>query len=200
MATALLHDIIDYSTTRGSVVYSCSLDAEGAFDAIPHCILFDKAHSVLPTYCWFMMYEWYSQLTINITWRGCYSKDVVVNIGTRQGGLSSPLLFNIFYQDLIDRLSTQHCGISINKESFNVFCYADDLILTSLTVTGLQSLIDVCGPCQIKCSVVLRRKHPQHLVNKSTPHCTWPKLQSIEDHMHDVWYYSSGGQANMESQ
>ena len=64
------------------------------------------------------MYEWYSQLTINITWRGCYSKDVDVNIGTRQGGLSSPLLFNIFYQDLIDRLSTKHCGISINKESF----------------------------------------------------------------------------------
>ena len=143
MATALLHDVIDYSTTRGSVVYSCSPDAEGAFDAIPHCILFDKAHSVLPTYCRFVMYEWYSQLTINIKWRGCYSKDVAVNIGTRQGGLSSPLLFNIFYQDLIDRLSTQHCGISINKESFNVFCYADDLILTSLTVTGLQSLIDI---------------------------------------------------------
>ena len=105
MATALLHDVIDYSTTRGSVVYSCSLDAEGAFDAIPHCILFDKAQSVLPTHCWFVMHEWYSQLTINIKWRGRYSKDVDVNIGTRQGGLSSPLLFNIFYQDLIDRLS-----------------------------------------------------------------------------------------------
>ena len=55
VATALLHDVIDYSTTRGGVVYSCSLDDEGAFDAIPHCILFDKAHSVLPTYCWFMI-------------------------------------------------------------------------------------------------------------------------------------------------
>ena len=28
-------------------------------------------------------------------------------------------------------------------ESYNVFCYANDLILTSLTVTGSQSLIDV---------------------------------------------------------
>ena len=28
-------------------------------------------------------------------------------------------------------------------ESYNLFCYADDLILTSLTVTGLQSLIEV---------------------------------------------------------
>ena len=38
MVTALLHDVIDYRTTRGGLVYSCSLDAEGAFDAIPHCI------------------------------------------------------------------------------------------------------------------------------------------------------------------
>ena len=97
MATALLHDVhvIDYSTTRGNVVYSCPLDAVCAFDAIPHCILFNKAQSVLPSYCWFVMYEWYSQLTINIKWRGCYSKEVDVNVGTRQGGLSSPLLFNI---------------------------------------------------------------------------------------------------------
>ena len=43
MATALLHDVISYSTTLGSVVYLCSLDAERAFDAIPHCVLFDKA-------------------------------------------------------------------------------------------------------------------------------------------------------------
>ena len=127
-----------HSTTRGSVVYFCSLDAKGAFDAIPHCVLFDKAQSVLPTYCWFVMYEWYSDLTINIKWRGCYSTNIDVNIGTRQGGLSSPVLFNIFYQELIDRLSSQHCGISINKNSYNVFCYADDLILTSLTITGLQ--------------------------------------------------------------
>ena len=28
MATALLHDVISYSTTRGSVVYACSLDAD----------------------------------------------------------------------------------------------------------------------------------------------------------------------------
>ena len=98
---------------------------------------------MLPSYCWFVMYEWYSQLTINIKWRGCYSKEVDVNVGTRQGGMSSPLLFNIDLQGLIDKLSSQHCGISISMESYNVFCYVDDVILTSLPVSGLQSLIDV---------------------------------------------------------
>jgi hypothetical protein len=61
--------------------------------------------------------------------------------GTRQGGLTSPLLFNIFYKDLIDQLSTSRGGISIAHQQFNVFCYADDILLASTTVTGLQSLL-----------------------------------------------------------
>ena len=42
MATALVNDVVSYSNTRGSTVYTCSLDAEGAFDAIPHCVIFEK--------------------------------------------------------------------------------------------------------------------------------------------------------------
>ena len=66
-------------------------------------------------------------------------------MGTRQGGLSSPFLFNMFYQDLVNELSNCAGGIQINNESYNVFCYADDLILTSLSVTGLQTLINMAS-------------------------------------------------------
>ena len=51
----------------------------------------------------------------------------------------------IFYQELVDTLSKCLGGISINSDLFNVFCYADDLILTSLSVTGLQELIDTAS-------------------------------------------------------
>lgn len=142
MATALLHDVASYSTTRGSAVYSCSLDAEGAFDAIPHCILFDKASPVLPNPCWYIMYNWYNNLSVKIKWKSDFSAPIQVSIGTRQGGLSSPLLFNIFYQNLVELVSDMPCGIRIGSDTYNVFCYADDLILTSHTPTGLQTLID----------------------------------------------------------
>ena len=36
-------------------------------------------------------------------------------------------------------------SISINNHSLNVFCHADDLILTSLSVTGLQELINTAN-------------------------------------------------------
>ena len=43
MAVSLVNDVISYCTERGSPVYTCSLDAQEAFDAIPHPVLFRKA-------------------------------------------------------------------------------------------------------------------------------------------------------------
>ncbi|KAK2149678.1 hypothetical protein LSH36_442g02029, partial [Paralvinella palmiformis] len=57
-------------------------------------------------------------------------------------GLSSPLLLNLFYQQLIDILNCTVGRILINDVPYNVFCYADDLILTGTSMTGLQKLIN----------------------------------------------------------
>ena len=132
MAVSLVNDVISYCTERGSPVYTCSLDAQGAFDAIPHPVLFRKAIDVLPDHCWMIIVNWYRAIYVQIKWGSALSEPISVHKGTRQGGLSSPFLFNLFYQDLINELSECTGGIIINKQSFNVFCYADDLMLASL--------------------------------------------------------------------
>ena len=129
----------------GSTEYTCALDAEGSFDSIPHCVLFKKASEVLPDYYWHAMVNWYKKLNVQIKWCKQLSERISVYIGTRQGGISSLLLFNIFYQELVDALSKCPGGISINNYLSNVFFFADDLILTSLSVTGLQELIDTAS-------------------------------------------------------
>ena len=53
-----------------------------------------------------------------------------------------PFLIQFVLRGLIRLLSDCGGGIKINNDSYNVFCYADDLILTSLSVIGLQKLID----------------------------------------------------------
>ena len=141
IATTLLNDVPTYCNTRGSAVYICSLDAEGAFNAIPHSILFYKAATVLPKHCWHVMHTWYSKLTVQVKWCGTLSSAIKVSVGTRQGGLSSPFLFNLFYHDLMSLLSNYSDGITIHNDAYNVFCYADDLIIASLSVTGLQEMI-----------------------------------------------------------
>ena len=50
--------------------------------------------------------------------------------GNRQGGLTSTLLFNICYKDMIDAISKESCSISIGSETFNIFCYAGDILLS----------------------------------------------------------------------
>ena len=142
MAATTVNDIFNFCNNRGSPVYSCSLDAEGAFDAIPHCIIFDKLSKLINDDWWCCIYNWYTNIYVKLKWNNIMSKIIFIKKGTRQGGLSSPFIFNIFYKDLIDGLNNMDCGIVINNNKYNVFCYADDLFLTSLTVTGLQQLID----------------------------------------------------------
>ena len=142
MAAALTHDIIDYCVANGSPVYVCALDAEGAFDNIPHGVMFAKAIDVVPTLYWRILIDWYRRLTVVIRWAGTESMPLDIRKGTRQGGLSSPYIFNLLYEGLIAELSEMNCGVRVNTSSYNVCCYADDLLLMSLTVTGLQKQID----------------------------------------------------------
>ena len=60
-----------------------------------------------------------------------------------EGGLTSPYLFNLFYQDLIVLLHSKQCGVTIQKYNYNVICYADDILLCSTTSKGLQDLINM---------------------------------------------------------
>ena len=78
---------------------------------------------------------------------------MLINKGTRQGGLSSPFLFNLMYQDIVNELSEMNVGISINNTTYNTFCYADDLLLCSLTISGLQKLIDRAHEQIIRCGL-----------------------------------------------
>ena len=92
MAVSLVNDVISYCTERGSPVYTCSLDAQGAFDAIPHAVLFRKAMDVLPDHCWMIIVNWYRAICVQIKLGSALSEPISVHKGTRQGGLSSPFL------------------------------------------------------------------------------------------------------------
>ena len=54
------------------------------------------------------------------------------------------MLFNLFYTNLVNKLQSRDSGVRIGKNNFNCFCYADDLLLCSVTVKGLQSMLDTC--------------------------------------------------------
>ena len=141
-AAALAHDVAVYANASGSTVFYCSLDAEGAFDFLPHSVLLEKALGVVPDEHWRCIYNWYAEMCIHIKWCSLLGEEIPVERGTRQVALTSPILFNLFYEDLIKELNQSNYGLTIGGHNFNVICYADDILLCSLTSQGLQCLID----------------------------------------------------------
>ena len=142
MATALAHDIGVYANSSGSTVFMCALDAEGAFDCLPHPIILQKVMGVVPDMYWRILYVWYAKMCVFLRWNNVLGNKIKVNQGTRQGGLTSPWIFNLFYLELIDDLNDMNVGVSIGGHNFNVICYADDILLCSTTSSGLQCLIN----------------------------------------------------------
>ena len=82
---------------------------------------------------------------MRVRWNGALGHEIQIKKGTRQGGISSPFLFNVFYQDMITILTETVGGIRIDGTSYSVFCYADDILVASTTTTGLQTLINVAN-------------------------------------------------------
>ena len=138
MAFSLAHDVMAYFNDRGSAVYTCSLDAECAFDSIPHVVIFGKLDGIVTDYAWRVMYAWYRQMYVTIRLHGALEQILAVRRGTLQGGLSISRICNVFYGDLIDTISKSDRGIYMRGETYSVFCYAGDLLIASTTSIGLQ--------------------------------------------------------------
>ena len=143
MAVSVAHDVSAFCLASGSPTFFCSLDATGAFDSLPHSIMFKRAMDVIPDKSWQILYFWYLNSSVFIKWNGQFSERIKIGRGTRQGGLTSPMIFNLFYLDLINEIDKMNCGVNVFGKNFNIYCYADDILLSSTTVTGLQTLIDV---------------------------------------------------------
>ena len=62
--------------------------------------------------------------------------------GVQQGNPLSPMLFNLFINDIFDAVKNENPVTLDNKESFNTLMYADDLIIMSTTQEGLQKSLD----------------------------------------------------------
>ena len=54
---------------------------------------------------------------VNIKLGNTLSDNIMVKRGTRQGGLTSSLLFNLFYQGLINELQLCNTGVKIGAEN-----------------------------------------------------------------------------------
>ena len=124
---------------------------------------------------------------VTVRLNGSLGRRLDVRRGVRQGSIISPWIFNCFYRDIVKTINDMECGLIIGNDRYNVICYADDLLLTSATSTGLQTLINSCqkyveehglcfNPTKTSCTVI--GKSP--FTTEATFYISGVKLQSAK--------------------
>ena len=85
----------------------------------------------------------YKNQNCDVKWNGKLSERFNVSNGVRQGAVSSPILFCIYVDQLIQELRGSGLGCKVGGHYLGVVVYADDVFLLSASRNGLQSMVDI---------------------------------------------------------
>lgn len=139
-----LRQVIEYFNDRRSNVYVASLDASKAFDRVNHFkLLSTLIRRGLPICFVNVIFNWYGKLSVIVRWNGHDSSSLSVLSGVRQGGILSPVLFNMYVDAIITNLKYKRFGCHIRNLYLGCIMYADDIILISSSVIELQLMLDL---------------------------------------------------------
>ena len=86
----------------------------------------------------------YLNLKSRCQWRGSFSQYFDVMTGTKQGGVISPRIFNLYMDELISRLKGRGIGCHIIDLFIACILYADDLCLIAPTRGAMQEMLSIC--------------------------------------------------------
>ncbi|XP_022827117.1 uncharacterized protein LOC111356862 [Spodoptera litura] len=87
------------------------------------------------------------------------------------GGLTSPRLFNLYVNALIEELSRTHVGCHVGGVCINNISYADDMVLLSASVCGLSRMIGICQQYAEKHGLVYNTKKSECMVFRAKKRC-----------------------------
>jgi len=136
--------VISHYVAGGSTVNLCALDISKAFDRMDHHGLYIKLmHRCIPENLLRVFENWFFKCYSCVRWFEADSVMYKVEIGVRQGGVLSPQFFAIYIDDIVNLVNKQGIGCFMHHVCASIILYADDILLMSPSVTGLQKLLSV---------------------------------------------------------
>ena len=124
----------------------CFMDASKAFDRVNHWTLFKKLiDRGTPLIFVIIIMQWYTTQKDCVRWGSALSDNFRITHGVRQGGILSPLFFNVYMDCLSESLCNTQTGCNVGGVMINHMMYADDLVIISPSANGLQRLVDICA-------------------------------------------------------
>jgi hypothetical protein len=163
---------VDYFNSNGSNVYICCLDACKAFDRVNHfALLACMLRRGVPRVLINIFLSWFSNLSGQVRWDSHLSQSFAICSGLPQGSLLSPMFYNFVMDSILYSLQNSGYGCYVNVAFAGAFAYADDLVLLSASLLGLQKLLDVCAEVAAKYDILFN-------VNKSVAGFVGDKLST----------------------
>jgi hypothetical protein len=86
----------------------------------------------------------YTNQKLSVRWNNSSSQKFNVSNGVKQGANLSPILFNIYTNDLLHELENSHVGCYIGNYYYGALAYADDIILLCPSVSGMKVMLNIC--------------------------------------------------------
>jgi hypothetical protein len=140
-----LKEVILYYVVRCTGIYACFLDCTKAFDTVNHSVLFQKLLDcgISGSYLQLLFYCYRNQRGY-VRWADADSDCFPIRNGVRQGGILSPLFFNIYIFNLLTGLPKAGLGCHFAGIFAGVFTYADDIALLSPSISALRKMLAMC--------------------------------------------------------
>jgi hypothetical protein len=105
--------VVDYFVRNDSTINLCLVDVSKAFDKLNHSVLWLKLmQRRVPRTFLIILKNWYDNESACVRWNNMLSHTFRVRAGVRQGGILSPVLFLIYVNDMLTKLTRSGCKIA----------------------------------------------------------------------------------------
>ena len=140
----VLKTIMDLAKSKKKPLYMCFVDLKSAFDTVwRKGLLYKMIKMGFSEKIISLLQNIFSKTSTCVRTSEGYTEKFLSTVGTRQGCNLSPILFNIFINDIPTILNEIDAKQPfILDEKISCLMYADDLILFSFSHEGLQMLLD----------------------------------------------------------
>ncbi len=146
LCTNLVRETAEHYISNDGCIYTCLLDASKAFDRVNFVQLFKiLMNRGLPPIVIRSIINMYTSQEMRACWKGYMSNSFSVTNGTKQGAILSCSLFCLYLDQLLLDIESSGYGCYIGTAYMGALSYADDITLSSPSLTGLQKMVDICS-------------------------------------------------------
>jgi hypothetical protein len=141
--TLILNEVLQDSVHHKKPLYMAFVDLQKAYDRVWRLGLWYKLtqHNVPPKFVRILQ-ELYSVVPNRVRVGNHLSREFNISIGLKQGCTLSPLLFDVFINDLIVELRQNHPHIQFEGvQGFNSLFFADDIAMLARNPSDLQAMV-----------------------------------------------------------